>query len=141
MDILLYKGAKSRPTILLESRTKNFTRSQLTRFVLLHQRSLLHTIVEVLLKDSFRKQSFPRIELDIKLLQSIYFAYKVGIISSCSTRICYWKIAKSRTKDVWELHAALRTVFWEPLFNKYSGVQMCGDARDDCWIVCPPTKF
>jgi len=73
MDILLYKGAKSRPTILLESRTKNFTRSQLTRFVLLHQRSLLHTIVEVLLKDSFRKESFPRIELDTKALAEYIF--------------------------------------------------------------------
>ena len=43
--------------------------------------------------------------------QSIYFAYEVGIISSYSNRICYRKIAKSRTKDAWELHAALRTVF------------------------------
>jgi len=47
----------------------------------------------------------------IELLQSIYFAYEVGIISSSSNRICYRKIAKSRTKDTWELHAALRTVF------------------------------
>jgi len=45
------QGAKSRPTILSESRTKNFSRSQLTRFVFLHQRSLLHKILEVLLKD------------------------------------------------------------------------------------------
>jgi len=33
---ILLKGAKSRPTILLESRNKNFTARQLTRFVLLH---------------------------------------------------------------------------------------------------------
>jgi len=30
------EGAKFRPTILLESRTKNFTTTQLTRCVLLH---------------------------------------------------------------------------------------------------------
>ena len=47
---------------------------------------------------------------DINFLQSINFAYGVGIISSYSNRICY-RIAKSRTKDGWELHAALRTVF------------------------------
>jgi len=35
----------------------------------------------------------------IKLLQSIYFAYEVGIISSYSNRICYRNIAKSGTKD------------------------------------------
>jgi len=30
------EGAKSRPTIFLDNRTKNFTTSQLTRFVSLH---------------------------------------------------------------------------------------------------------
>jgi len=49
--------------------------------------------------------------------QSIYFAYEVGIISSYSNRICYRKIAKSRTKDAWELHAALRTVFEKHLLS------------------------
>jgi len=44
-------------------------------------------------------------------LQSIYFAYEVGVISPYSNRIRYRKIAKSHTKDVFELHAALRTVF------------------------------
>ena len=48
---------------------------------------------------------------DINLLQSINFAYEVGIISSYSNGICYRRITKSRTKDGWELHAALRTVF------------------------------
>jgi len=46
----------------------------------------------------------------IELLQSIYFAYEVGIISSYSNTICYRKIAKSRTKNAWELHAALNSV-------------------------------
>jgi len=32
------------------------------------------------------------------IIQSIYFAYDVGIISSYSNRICYRRIAKSRTK-------------------------------------------
>ena len=101
------RGAKYTATILLESSTKNFT-SQLTRFVLLHYRSLSHKILEALLKDTvYRKESFPSTESDTKILQSIYFAYEVGIISSCLNRICYRKIAKSRTRDVWELHAAL----------------------------------
>ena len=47
---------------------------------------------------------------DTNLLQSINFAYEVGIINSCSNWLCY-RIAQSRTKDAWELHAALRTVF------------------------------
>ena len=62
-------------------------------------------------KTVYRKVSFPRKESDTNFLQSIYFAYEVGIISSNSNTICYWKTAKSRTKDVWELQAALRTVF------------------------------
>jgi len=33
---ILLKGTKFKPTILLESRTKIFTTSQLTRFVSLH---------------------------------------------------------------------------------------------------------
>ena len=66
----------------------------------------------MLLKDTaYRKESFPSKESDTKLLQSIYFAYEVRIISSYSNIICYRKIAQSRTKDAWELHAALRTVF------------------------------
>jgi len=47
---------------------------------------------------------------DTKLLPCIHFAYEVSIISSYSNRICYWKIAKCRTKDAWELHSALRRV-------------------------------
>jgi len=50
-------------------------------------------------------------ESDTKLLQSICFAYEVGIVSSYSNRICYRKIAKSCTRDAWELHAALRAMF------------------------------
>jgi len=66
----------------------------------------------VLLKDiAQRKKSFPSKESDTKVLQSMYFVYEVGVISSCSNRICYRKIAKSRTKDALELHAGLRTVF------------------------------
>jgi len=38
-------------------------------------------------------------ESDTKLLQSINFAYEVGIISSYSNRICHRRIAKSHTKD------------------------------------------
>jgi len=66
----------------------------------------------VLLKDiAYRKESFPSRASDTALLQSIYFAYEVGVISSYSNRICYRKIAKSRAKDACVLHAALRTVF------------------------------
>jgi len=66
----------------------------------------------VLLKDTaHRKESFPAAKIQTNFLQSIYFAYEIGIISSYSDRICYRRIAKSRTKDGWELHAALRTVF------------------------------
>jgi len=44
-----------------------FSLSQLTRFVLLHQRSLLHKILEVLLKGTaHRKESFPSKESDTK---------------------------------------------------------------------------
>jgi len=50
-------------------------------------------------------------ESDTKRLQSIYFSYEVGIISSYSNTICYRKIAKSCTRDARELNAALRTVF------------------------------
>jgi len=46
---------------------------------------------------------------DINFLQSINFSCEIGIISSHSNWICY-RIAKSRTKDGWELHAVLRTV-------------------------------
>jgi len=43
----------------------------------------------VLLKDTaYRKGSFPSKDTDTKLLQSIYFAYEVGIIRSYSNRIC-----------------------------------------------------
>jgi len=50
----------------------------------------------VSLKDTvYRKKSFPIKESDTKLLQSIYFAYEVGIISSYSNIICYWKLLKS----------------------------------------------
>jgi len=52
--------------------------------------------LEVLLKDAaYRKESFPSKKSDAELLQSIYFAYAVGIISSYSNLICYAKIAKS----------------------------------------------
>jgi len=57
------------------------------------------------------KGILPSKESDTKLLQSRYFAYEVGVISSYSNTICYRTIAKSRTKDAWELHAALKTVF------------------------------
>jgi len=41
----------------------------------------------VLLKDTtYRKKSFPSKESDAKLLQSIYFAYELGIISSYSNK-------------------------------------------------------
>jgi len=51
---------------------------------------LLTIILEVLLKDTVnQKESFPSKESDTKLLQSIYFAYEVGIISSYSNRTCY----------------------------------------------------
>ena len=60
---------------------------------------------------AYRKESFPSKDTYTKLLQSIYFAYKIDVISSYSNRICYRRNHKNRTKDVWELQAALRTVF------------------------------
>jgi len=63
----------------------------------------------VLLKGTvYQKKSFPSKESDTKLLQSVYFACEVSTISSCSNRICYWTIPKSRMKHAWELHAALK---------------------------------
>jgi len=50
----------------------------------------------MLLEDTaYQKESFSSKDTDIKLLQSTYFAYEVGIISSYSNRICWRKIAKS----------------------------------------------
>jgi len=73
---------------------------------------MLHKVLELLPKDTaYRKESFSSKEPDTKVLQKIYFAYEVGIINYFSNGICYRKIAKSRTKDAWELHAALRTMF------------------------------
>jgi len=37
----------------------------------------------------YGRKSFLSTELDTKILQSIYFAYKAGIISSYSNRISY----------------------------------------------------
>jgi len=66
----------------------------------------------LLLKDTaYGKKFFPSTESDTELLQSIYFAYEIDIISSYSNGIYHTNIAKIRTKDAWELHAALRTVF------------------------------
>jgi len=43
----------------------------------------------MLLEDTaYQKESFSSKDTDIKLLQSTYFAYEVGIISSYSNRIC-----------------------------------------------------
>jgi len=54
----------------------------------------------VLLKDTANQmESFPAADSNTKILQSIYFAYDVGIISSYSHRICYRKISESHTKD------------------------------------------
>ena len=50
----------------------------------------------MLLKDTACcKDPFPSKESDTNLLQSIYFACEVGVISSYSNRICYKKIAKA----------------------------------------------
>jgi len=45
---------------------------------------LLGVINEVSLNTVYREESFPSKESDIKILQSIYFVHKVGIISSYS---------------------------------------------------------
>jgi len=37
----------------------------------------------------YRKESFPSNQLDTKILRSVYFAYKEGIIRSYSNRIRY----------------------------------------------------
>jgi len=69
------EGSQIQTYEFLESRTKKFTTRQLTRLVLLHKRSLLHKISEVLLKDTAHpKWSFPSKYSDIKLLQSMHFA-------------------------------------------------------------------
>jgi len=46
-----------------------------------------------------RKAKKVRNHCIIEPLQSMYFTYEVGVISSYSNKICYRKIAKSRTKD------------------------------------------
>jgi len=99
------KGAKSRPTILLESRTKIFYSKSIDTFCFI----ALTTSVTQNIRGVTERQCLSK---EIVSQQRIrHFAYEVGIISSYSNRIFYWKIAKSRTKDAWELHAALRTVF------------------------------
>jgi len=67
---------------------------------------------------AYREESFPSKESDTKLLQSTYFTYEVGNITSYSTRICHRKIAKSCTKDAWELQRGSQNSVWEPLLNK-----------------------
>jgi len=68
----------------------------------------------VLQKDTtYQKESFYSNESDTKLLQSTYFPWEAGIISSYSNRICYRKIAESHTR-------MFRSCMWllGQLFNK-----------------------
>ena len=106
------EGAKSRPTILLESCTKIFYRKSIDTFCFSAlKKSVAHNIEGITEKHCLSEEILSSKESDTKLLQSIYFAYEVGIINFYSNRISYWKMAKSRTKHAWKLHAALRTVF------------------------------
>ena len=105
-------GAKSRPTILLESRTKSFYHKSIDTFCFIAlTTSVAQNIRGVTGRHCLSKRILSQQRYIHKLLQSIYFAYEIDIISSYSNRICYRKIPKSRTTDAWELHAALRTVF------------------------------
>jgi len=109
---ILLKGAKSRSTILLESRTKKFYHksSDMLSFIAL-TKSVTQNIRGATERHCLSKESFPSKKSDTNLLQGTYFSHEVGIISSYSNRICFWKVAKSPTKDAWELHAVLRTMF------------------------------
>jgi len=90
--------------VLLESRTKTFSHKSIdTSCFTAITKSVTQNIRGVTENTAYRKESFPRKESDTMLFHSMYFAYEVGIISSYSDRICYRNIAKSRTKDDWEL--------------------------------------
>jgi len=96
---------------MLETRTKNYHKSIDTFCFIALTESVTLIIRGVTERHCPSKGILSHLESNTKLLQSIYFAYEVDIISSYSNRICYRKIPKSRTRDAWELYADLRTVF------------------------------
>ena len=62
------EGSKSRPTILLESRTKKIYHKSIDTFCFIALTKSVTQILEVLLKDiAYRKESFPTQESDSKL--------------------------------------------------------------------------
>jgi len=50
---------------------------------------ILAKILTLFANTVHRKKSFPSKESDTKIVQSIYFAYEVGIISSCQRKYCF----------------------------------------------------
>jgi len=104
------KGAKSRPTILLRGGTKTIFHKSTDMFCFI---ALTKPVTQnsrgVTERHCLTKGSL--FQLRIRHPAHTDFAYEVGVINSYSNRICYRKIAKSRTKEALELHAALRRVF------------------------------
>ena len=94
-----------------EPHKKNYHKSIDTFFFIAPTKFVTQIIRGVTERHCPSKGILSQHESDTKLLQSIYFAYEVGIISSYSDRICYRKIAKNRTRDARELNAALRAMF------------------------------
>jgi len=112
------KGAKSRPTNFQRAAQKILPQDNYTFCFTALTKSVTPNFRGVTERHCPSKGILSRSkDSDTNLLQSINFAYEVGVISSYSNWICHRRIAKRRSKDALELHAALRTVF-EPLFSK-----------------------
>ena len=109
--LLLKEGSQIQTYNVVREPYKKFYKSTDTFCFTALTKSVTRNIRGVNGNTAYRKESFPSKESDTKLLQSIYFAYEVGIISSYSNRICYRKIAKSRLSVLGSCNAALKTVF------------------------------
>jgi len=59
----------------------------------------------------YGKKSFPSKESDTKILQGIYFAYKVGIISSYSNRIKIVDLVKIEMKPFLAKNSAIIQIY------------------------------
>ena len=120
------EGSKIQTYEFLLSRTKKFYKTSDTFCFIVVTMSVTPNFKGVPERHCLSKGILSRSkDSDTNLLQSINFVYKVGIISSYSNRISY-SIAKSRTKDGWELHAALRTVFKNHCSKSKTTFASCG---------------
>jgi len=97
---------------MLESCTKTICHTSFVMFCFISlTKFATQNIRCVIGNTAYRKEFFPSKSSDTKLLQSIYFAYKVGIISSYLNRIWSRKIDKAAQRMLGSCNAALRTVF------------------------------